>query len=97
LEHHHRIADIQRDVVFVLEFKGAYPASLVFNFLAALLRDRCNLGAININMFQLLSCEITHALYLDVQMNARNILGNAPLPLSWIGKVPDWLMTCAAN
>jgi hypothetical protein len=63
--------------VFAHEFKGAYPASMVFKFLAGLIRKTTERCVPYIIIFQMLMGSVTHNLYLDIQIPIQNFLGNA--------------------
>jgi hypothetical protein len=63
--------------VFACEFKGAYLESMTFKFLAGRMREAIEQCAPYILIFQMLMSQLTHDLYLDIQIPIQNVLGNA--------------------
>jgi hypothetical protein len=64
--------------VLETEFKGAHPASILFNGLAGQKRRACPRRTEKYNVFQLLICALAQVLYLDVQTKRQNHPGNSP-------------------
>jgi hypothetical protein len=78
---------VKRNVTLEFEFKGAHLTSMVFKFLACETRRQIGSRAHNVEVFQSLRATMSQDLYLDVQINARNVLGNAP---GLSSSVSDW-------